>query len=107
MATREIRKQRSKKKINYDIPVLVVFRSTKNILAQVLEPKTKKTLFTVSSYNMKKGTKSEKAELVGEQIAKKAKTKKIERMVVDRNGFTYHGRIKALVDSVRKNGITI
>ena len=107
MPTREIRKLRTQKKINYDKHVLVVFRSNKNILAQVIEPETKNTLFTVVSNNMEEGTKTEKSQKVGAEIAKRAKEAKITEMTFDRSGYLYHGRIKAMVDAVRENGITI
>lgn len=107
MATRDIKKNRSKKKVNRDKHVLVVFRSNKNILGQVIEPKTNKTLFTVTSNNMDKGTKTEKAIKVGEEIAKELTKKKIKEVTFDRNGYIYHGRIKAMVDAVRDNKIKV
>lgn len=108
MATREIKKNRSKKKINYAKNVLVVFRSNKNILAQVLEPITKKTVFTVTSISAsKEGDKMTKSKAVGAEVAKKAKEMGIEELIFDRNGYIYHGRIKAMVDAVRENGIKI
>lgn len=107
MPVRNVRKQRTKKKLSYKDSVLVVFRSNKNILAQILEPETKKTLTTVSSCNIKKGTKTERAEEVGKKIAEQAKKLKIGKLVFDRNGYLYHGRVKALAEAVRKEGVSI
>ena len=104
----QIRKQRSKVKIaGSEYPVLVVSKSNANISAQVRDAKTGKTLFGSTSSTVKKGNKTEKAQAVGQSIADAAKSKKISRLVVDRNGHVYHGRVKALVESVREHGITI
>lgn len=107
MAIRNVKKMRSKKRINYDDHVLIVFRSNKNILAQMLEPVTKKTLFTIASNNIKKGTKTEKAVEVGKKIATEAKKRKIKKIAFDRNGYLYHGRVKALAESVKESGVNI
>jgi large subunit ribosomal protein L18 len=103
-----IRRQRSKSKlVNTEFPVLVVSKSNANITAQVRDAKTGKTLFGSTSSTVKKGNKTEKAQAVGQSIADAAKSKKMNRLVVDRNGHVYHGRVKALVESVREHGITI
>lgn len=107
MATREIKRNRSKQKINYSKHVLVVFRSNKNITAQVLAPESKKVLFSVSSSKLEKGTKTEKSHEVGNLIAKKIQESKITEIVADRNGYLYHGRVKALFEAVRSAGINI
>jgi large subunit ribosomal protein L18 len=108
MPNQKIRRNRSKKKlINNTHPVLVISKSNANISAQIMDPNTGKTLFGSSSNTVTKGTKSEKAEIVGQSIAKTAQSKKISKIVVDRNGYVYHGRVKTLVESVRKHGITI
>lgn len=107
MATREIKKLRSKTKVDYNKSVLVVSRSNKNISVQLLEPVTKKVLFTVNSNNIKKGTKIEKATKVGQDAAKKLKSLKIESAVTDRNGYTYHGRIKAIFEAIKESGVKI
>ena len=108
MPNQKIRRNRSKKKlINNTYPVLVISKSNANISAQIIDPKTGNTLFGNNSNTITKGSKSEKAEVVGQSIAKTAQAKKITRVVVDRNGYVYHGRVKTLVESVRKHGITI
>lgn len=85
-------------------PRLSVFRSTQHIYAQIIDDLDSKTL--ASSNDLKlKGTKVEKARLVGEDLAKKAKAKKIEKIVFDRGGFKYHGRIAALAEGARKGGL--
>lgn len=108
MATKTIRKLRSKSKLaGNQNPVLIISKSNAHTLAQVYDPTTGKTLFGANSSNVKKGTKTERAEAVGQAIADAAKSKKIDRLVVNRNGYVYHGRVKALVEAVRKHGITI
>jgi large subunit ribosomal protein L18 len=107
MATREIRKNRSKKKLQGDAHVLVVFRSNKHILAQVTEPTSRKTLFTVTSATIKKGTKTEKSLEVGKKVAELLKKNKIEKVIFDRNGFLFHGRIKALAEAIKNENIAI
>jgi large subunit ribosomal protein L18 len=106
MANLSIRKRRSKVKISYNIPVIVVSRSNKNMNAQLISAVEKKTVFTVQTYKLK-GTKSEQAVEMGKVAAKKLQDLKIDRVVFDRNGILYHGRIKAFADSLRENGITI
>jgi large subunit ribosomal protein L18 len=107
MATLEVRKKRSKVKINYDYPVVVISRSNNHIMAQLLEPVTKKTLFTVTSQKLGTMPKTEKSTMVGKEVAEKLKAMKIEEVLFDRNGYRYHGRVKALADGIRDNGIKI
>lgn len=107
MSSIKVRKLRSKKKITYELPVLIVSRSNKNILAQILEPVTKKTLFTVISNNLMEGSKTDKAKLVGAKIVEILKKEKIGKLVFDRNGRVYHGRVQKLVDTIRENNIDI
>lgn len=107
MPIRQIRKLRAKKKLNFDKPALVVFRSNKNISIQVLEATTKNSLTTISSSKIEKGTKTEKAQEVGKLVAKFLKGKGIDSAIFYRNGYVYHGRIQAAIDSVRENGISI
>lgn len=107
MAIREIKKQRSKKRTDYSKNVLVVSRSNKNISAQVLEAVTKRVLFSATSNNIKSGTKTEKSTKVGELIGKKLKEAGIEELVSDRNGYLYHGRVKAVFDAVRAEGVIL
>lgn len=107
MATHIVKQARSKKKVNYEYPVLVVSRSNKHISIQLLEPVTKKTLATVSSASITKVNKTDKSKKVGEDMAKILQKKKITKAVFDRNGYLYHGRIKALADAIRESGIEI
>ncbi|MBO7495110.1 MAG: 50S ribosomal protein L18 [Salinivirgaceae bacterium] len=90
-------------------PRMSVFRSNKQISVQIIDDTKGLTLASASS-NVKeiadaKETKTLKAEKVGEQIAKIALEKGISQVVFDRNGFLYHGRVKALADAARKGGL--
>ncbi|MCF0180743.1 MAG: 50S ribosomal protein L18 [Muribaculaceae bacterium] len=86
-------------------PRLCVFRSNKQIYAQVIDDLAGNTLVSASSKGIDEGTKSEIAEKVGELIAKKAIEAGISTVVFDRNGFLFHGRIKSLADGARKGGL--
>jgi large subunit ribosomal protein L18 len=88
------------------------FRSARHIYAQLIDDESAVTLATVSSLTKdlqpsigNKGGNRQGAALVGEQIAKKAQEKGIKRVVFDRNGFLYHGRVKSLADSAREHGL--
>ena len=85
-------------------PRLCVFRSNKQIYAQVIDDVAANTV-SASSKGITEGTKSEIAAKVGEAVAKKAIEKGIETVVFDRNGFLFHGRIKSLADGARKGGL--
>lgn len=87
-------------------PRLTVHVSNRHISAQIINDDTHNTLVYVTTNGTKaSGTMTERAEAIGEQIAKKAKAAKITKVVFDRNGRLYHGRIKALADAARKNGL--
>ena len=87
-------------------PRLVVFRSLAQIYAQVINDDTSKVLASASDMKMKgKGTKTERAKQVGIEVAKIALEKKIDKVVFDRNGYKYHGRVKALADGAREGGL--
>lgn len=86
-------------------PRLSVFRSNKQIYAQVINDLTGNTLASASSLGLEKMVKSEQAEKVGEMIAEKAKAVGVESVVFDRNGYLYHGRVKELADGARKGGL--
>src|SRR5579884_1948353 len=86
-------------------PRLAVFRSSQHIYAQIIDDSNHKTLVAESDLKGGKGTKTERATLVGESLAKKALDKKIKKIVFDRGGFKYHGRIAALADGARKGGL--
>jgi large subunit ribosomal protein L18 len=87
-------------------PRLTVFRSNKQIYAQVIDDLTGKTLVAASSLKMtEKAPKKEIAAKVGELIAKSAQEAGITAVVFDRNGYLFHGRIKELADAARKGGL--
>lgn len=88
-----------------EIPRLSVFRSNQFIYAQLINDKEGKTLVSASDIAIKGKTKGERAKIVGEEIAKKAKDSKISKVVFDRGGFTYTGRIKNLADGAREGGL--
>ncbi len=87
-------------------PRLTVFRSNKQIYAQVIDDLTGRTLAAASSLKITdKAPKKEIAAKVGELIAKSAQEAGVTAVVFDRNGFLYHGRIKELADAARKGGL--
>jgi len=90
-------------------PRLTVFRSNKEIYVQLINDIEGKTLVSASSVDKgiaeKKGTKVEQAKLVGALIASKAKEAGIEKVVFDRNGYLYHGRVKSLAEAAREGGL--
>lgn len=87
-------------------PRLSVFVSNKNISAQIIDDEKNITIVGVSTTSSKvTGTMTEKASKLGEEIAKKAKAKKVKKVAFDRGSKLYHGRIKALADAARKEGL--
>lgn len=86
-------------------PRLCVFRSGKHIYAQLVNDVTGHTILTTSSLGKDKKSGIEMSKLVGMELAKKAKENKIEKVVFDRNGFIYHGRVKAVADGAREAGL--
>lgn len=90
-------------------PRLSIFRSNRNILVQIIDDATGKTLVAASSGEIKgfKGTKTDFAKAVGKAIAEKAKKAKITEAVTDRGSYRYHGRVKALVEAAREGGLKI
>jgi large subunit ribosomal protein L18 len=88
-------------------PRLSVTISNLHVSAQVIDDSAHKTLVAATTVGDKKatGTMTERAAYVGEMIAKQAKTKKITKVVFDRNGRKYHGRVKALAEAARQNGL--
>lgn len=94
-------------------PRLAIFRSANNIYAQLIDDTGQRTLGGVSTLSpdlasgvKKTKTKMEAATLVGKAIAEKAKSMKIKAVVFDRGGYRYHGRVKAIADAARENGLT-
>lgn len=112
---KSLRRLRIKKSIRKRIfgtaeqPRLSVYRSNKAIYVQVIDDLLGKTLVTASSmekdFASAKATKTELAELVGKRIAEKALSAGIKNIVFDRNGYLYHGRVKALAQGVREGGL--
>lgn len=90
-----------------DCPRLNVFRSNSHIFAQIIDDETHSTLVSSSSVELKlkNGGNVEGAKLVGTDIAKKAKKAGITNVVFDRGGYQYHGRVSALAESARENGL--
>lgn len=115
---RNVRRAHIKKRIRKKIvgtterPRLTVFRSLKSISAQLIDDSDNKTLITVSSLSKslleKAGeakTKTEMATLVGKAVAEEAGKLNIKEVVFDRNGYLYHGRVKAVADGAREAGL--
>tara|TARA_B100000902_G_scaffold396231_1_gene456725 strand:- start:2024 stop:2386 length:363 start_codon:yes stop_codon:yes gene_type:complete len=92
-------------------PRLVVFRSNKHIYAQLIDDNISKTLLSSSTkdkdFASKSNSKINQSQEVGALLASKIKKSKIKKVIFDRNGYRYHGRVKALADTVRDQGIEI
>ena len=114
--------QNKRKRIKYrimqknrnDYPRLVVYRSNTNIYAQLVDDLKMTTLLSASSIDKdlkdpieKAANKIEKSTIVGNAIAAKIKKAKIGQIIIDRNGYKYHGRVKALTEAIRSADITI
>ena len=102
------RAKRTRAKIHgtADRPRLSVFFSNQHIVAQIINDDNGKTLVYATTVGSKlTGTKTEKAAKIGEEIAKKAKTAKIKKVVFDRGSKLYAGRMSALADAARKEGL--
>ncbi len=113
--TKQQRRLRTKRGIRTKIsgtskrPRLSVFRSNKNIYAQLIDDETGNTMASASSQNdsVTGGSGMEASKAVGMLLAEKAKGASIESAVMDRNGFRFHGRVKALADGAREGGLKI
>ena len=92
-----------------EVPRLNVFRSNQNIFAQIIDDTKGTTLVSASSIDkdlkLANGSNIDAATKVGELIAKRAKEAKIKKVVFDRGGYLYHGRVKALAEAARANGL--
>lgn len=108
---RLIRHERVRKNISGtpEMPRLNVFRSNNGIYVQVIDDVNQKTLVSSSSRELKltNGGNVEAAKLVGKDIAEKCKKAKINKVVFDRGGYLYHGRVSALADAAREAGLEI
>lgn len=108
---RKIRHERVRSKIfgTAEVPRLNVYRSNTNIYAQIIDDESRTTLVSASSIDkelkLENGSNIEAATKVGELIANKAKKENITKVVFDRGGYLYHGRVKALADAARENGL--
>lgn len=112
---KEFRRKRIKMRIRKVLkgtaerPRLSVFRSSKEIYAQLIDDLNNKSLVSASSKTKgiadHKGTKTEKAVLVGKLLAEMAQEQNITNVIFDRNGYLYHGRVKALADAAREGGL--
>lgn len=108
--SRAKKRLRIRKKVigSQERPRFAVFRSLNNIYAQLVDDMTGVTLVAASSLEFKKEKSSgkEKAQKVGQLIAKRALEKQHKNVVFDRSGYIYHGKIKALADSAREAGLS-
>jgi large subunit ribosomal protein L18 len=105
-------RMRIRKKISgtAEIPRIAIFRSNKQIYVQVVDDLNKITLLSASSKEKEVADKTgikkiEQAKLVGKLLASKCKEKGIEKVVFDRSGYKYHGRVKSLADAAREGGL--
>lgn len=108
IASRSSRQIRTRAKLHgtESRPRLTVTVSNQHVSAQIINDDTHMTLVSATSHGVKaKATMTQKAETVGEAIAKAAKAKKVTAVVFDRGSKKYHGRIKALAEAARKNGL--
>jgi large subunit ribosomal protein L18 len=106
---RRHRRVRGKVRGTADRPRLYVFRSNRGIFAQLIDDDAGRTLAAASWKELPasfKGDKTEQAAEVGKRLASAAKKFGVERVVFDRGGYLYHGRVKALAESAREGGLT-
>ena len=101
------RRVRGKIQGTAECPRLSVFRSNKQICAQIIDDRAGRTLAAAGSLGADeaKGAKLDQAAAVGKMIAEKAKAAGIETVVFDRNGYLYHGRVKTLAEAAREGGL--
>lgn len=111
-----IRKERRQRRVRSKIhgteerPRVSIYRSNKYIYAQVINDDAAKTVVAISSLKIKEGeasTKTDKAKVVGKELASLLKKNKIEKVIFDRGSFAYKGRLKALAEGLRENGIEV
>jgi len=101
------RVRRKLKQVNSERFRLTVFKSSRNISAQIIDDKSNKTLISATSIKEKNTNikKTDLSLLVAERLSKKAIEKKITRVYFDRGGYKYHGRIKIFAEALRKGGL--
>ena len=95
-------------------PRLVVYRSNVHLYAQLIDDNDNKTMLSISTNDKglkkeieKLSTKIEKSSFIGDKIGQEIKKKKIEKVMFDRNGYMFHGRVKAFVEAIQKTGLSI
>ena len=95
-------------------PRLVVFRSNLHLYAQLIDDNENKTILSISTNDKniqkdidKLSSKVEKSGFIGDKIGKEIKKNKIEKVMFDRNGYIFHGRVKAFVEAIQKTGLSI
>ena len=108
---RKLRNRKKLKDVSNNKFRVTVDKSLKNLSAQIIDDRLRKTLVSASSTEKevknKKVKKMEKSSLIGEMLAKRAKEKKIDQVYFDRGEHKYHGRVKMFVETLRKNGIKL
>ena len=106
---RSLRIRKKLKRVNTDRYRLSIYRSSRNVSAQIIDDKNNKTIVSASSIEKdKKRTKVKKVEMsntIAELLAKRALEKKITKVFFDRGRYRYHGRIKVFAETLRKNGL--
>ncbi len=106
---RKLRNRKKTKSVNVNRYRISVSKSLKNLSAQIIDDKQKKTLVSASSIEkeikLKKVKKMEKSVLIGEILAKRAKEQNIDKVYFDRGGYKFHGRVKTFAETLRKNGL--
>jgi large subunit ribosomal protein L18 len=106
MSNINFKKLRTKSKINYEYPVVIIHRSNKHTIAQVIEPLTKNTMITLDTYK-ETGSKTQKSTLIGNKIGDFLNINNIEKVVFDRNGYVYTGRVQAVANGIKEKNIII
>tara|TARA_Y100001970_G_scaffold279709_1_gene387498 strand:+ start:582 stop:950 length:369 start_codon:yes stop_codon:yes gene_type:complete len=110
------KKSRISYKVNnvLKVPKVIIFRSNKNISVQLIDNKSNSTICSSSSLDkdisslISKGkNKTDISKIVAENMSKKLKSKKIDKIVFDRSGYRFHGRVKVIADTLKENGISI
>ena len=105
--TRQKRKAHIRKTLagSTNRPRLVVYRSNRYMYAQIIDDATHKTVTSMSDREVKTGKPVEKASALGKELGSKAKKLGVGKVVFDRNGYRYHGRVKAVADGAREAGL--
>lgn len=105
--SRNLRNNKTKIKNKSDYPYLIVKRSNKNLICQLVDPISGNTVFTYTTSTISKGTKTEKAVAVGQKVASRIKELKIDRVIYNRNGYEFKGRVKALAESIKNENVIL